>query len=119
MAAVQSEPWGDLLMGFPSPADDYVESRPCLNVMCQVRGSVTLFEIDGILHLLDSGLNPGEGDVLCYELYGERGVGKLMGGAIITREGEALEGNALEDVMVLGKVTFMVAKAHDDERPII
>ncbi|WP_338561930.1 hypothetical protein [Erwinia sp. E_sp_B04_7] len=84
-----------------------------------MRPSVALFEIDGILHLLDSDLRPSDGDVLCYELYGERGIGKLMGGAIITRDGDALEGNSLEDVMVLGKVTFMVAKAHDDERPII
>lgn len=106
-------------MGFPSPATDYIESRICINHICQMRPSVALFEIDGILHLLDSDLRPSDGDVLCYELYGERGIGKLMGGAIITRDGDALEGNSLEDVMVLGKVTFMVAKAHDDERPII
>lgn len=106
-------------MGFPSPAKDYVESRICLNNICQVRDSVSLFERDGIIHLLDTQLIPGEGDVLCFELYGEMGVGKLMRGAIITRDGEALEGSALEDVNVLGRVTFMITVCHDDCRPII
>lgn len=106
-------------MGFPSPAQDYVETRIDLNVICQVRPSVTMFDIDGVLHLMDSGAMPMSGDMLCFELYGERAIGKLMGQSIITRDGEALEATAMEDIMVLGKVTFMVSTYHDDSRPII
>lgn len=106
-------------MGFPSPAQDYVETRIDLNVICQVRPSVSLFEIDGVIHLMDSGSKPMSGDMLCFELYGERAVGKLMGQSIITRDGEALEASAMEDIVVLGKVTFMVSNYHEDSRPII
>jgi DNA polymerase V len=45
-------------MGFPSPAQDYVETRIDLYVICQVRPSVSLFEIDGVIHLMDSGSKP-------------------------------------------------------------
>lgn len=106
-------------MGFPSPAQDYVETRIDLNVICQVRPSVTMFDIDGVLHLMDSGAKPSCGDILCYELYGERSVGKLMGESIITRDGESLEGASVEDLVVLGKVTFMVSTFHEENRPII
>ncbi|NUE62717.1 hypothetical protein HUC12_07390 [Escherichia coli] len=106
-------------MGFPSPAQDYVETRIDLNVICQVRPSVTVFDIDGVLHLMDSGAKPCSGDILCFEIYGERMVGKLMGQSIITRDGDALEAAAMEDVVVLGEVTFMVANYHDDSRPVI
>lgn len=106
-------------MGFLSPAQDYVESRIDLNVICHVRPTVSLFEIDGVIHLIDSGSKPMSGDMLCFELYGERAVGKLMGQSIITRDGETLEGASMEDIVVLGKVTFMVSNYHEDRRPII
>lgn len=106
-------------MGFPSPATDYVESRIDLNVICQIRPTVSMLEIDGDFHLVDSGLKPCSGDLLCFELYGDVGVGKLMGQSIITRDGEALEGAAMEGIVVLGKVTFMVSSFYDDHRPII
>lgn len=102
-------------MGFPSPAQDYVESRIDLNDICQVRPTVSLFEIDGVIHLLDSGVSPCSGDMLCFELYGERAVGK----PIITRDGETIEGASMEDIVVLGKVTFMVSNYHEDSRPTI
>jgi len=51
-------------MGFPSPAQDYVETRIDLNVICQVRPSVSLFEIDGVIHLMDSGSRPITGGFL-------------------------------------------------------
>ncbi len=63
----------------------------------------------GVFHLMDSGAKPMSGDMLCFELYGERAVGKLMGQSIITRYGETLEGAAMENIVVLGKVTFMVS----------
>ena len=106
-------------MGFPSPAQDYVETRIDLNKICQVRPTVSLFEIDGVIHLIDSGAMPCSGDMLCVELYGERAVGKLIGHSIITRDGEALGAAAMEDIVVLGKLTFMVSNFHEDSRPTI
>lgn len=38
-----------------------------------------------------------------------------MGKALITDDGEAIEGQALEDVKVLGRVTFVINRARDDD----
>jgi len=35
-----------------------------------------MFEINGVIHLMDSGSKPMSGDILCFELYSERAVGK-------------------------------------------
>lgn len=73
----------------------------------------------GAFHLMDSGDKPMLGDMHCFELYGKRAVGKLIGQAIITRDGDALEAAGIKDIVVLGKVTFKVSTYHDDNRPII
>ncbi|EOW5691084.1 hypothetical protein ACOXQ5_004582 [Escherichia coli H10] len=46
---------------------------------------------------------------------------KVMGQAFITRDGEALEGEALDDVVVLGIVTFVINRIwkDDDDYPVI
>lgn len=46
---------------------------------------------------------------------------KIMSRAFITRDGEALEGEALDDVTVVGVVTFVINRAWptDDECPVI
>ncbi len=38
--------------------------------------------------------------------------------AIITEEGEAIEGESLEDVTIVGKVTYEVLCMHEDRRPV-
>ncbi|AVJ79462.1 hypothetical protein [Enterobacter hormaechei] len=42
-----------------------------------------------------------------------------MGKALITDDGEAIEGAALEEVEVLGRVTFFINRALDDDCPAI
>ncbi|EMF7140968.1 hypothetical protein V4E32_000237 [Klebsiella pneumoniae] len=46
---------------------------------------------------------------------------KVMGQAFITRDGEALEGEELDDVVVLGIVPFVINRTsrNDDECPVI
>jgi DNA polymerase V len=46
---------------------------------------------------------------------------KIMGRAFITRDGEALEGEALDDVTVVGVVTFVINRIgkDDDDYPVI
>jgi DNA polymerase V len=80
-------------MGFPSPAQDYVESRIDLNVICQVRPSVTMFDIDGVLHLMDSGSKPMSGGYALFRAVRREGGRQAdVGQSIITRDGETLEG---------------------------
>ncbi|EPY6702280.1 hypothetical protein AAHU49_06905 [Klebsiella quasipneumoniae subsp. quasipneumoniae] len=46
---------------------------------------------------------------------------KLFGGALVTDDEEALEDEALDDVIVIGIVTFVINRTsrNDDECPVI
>lgn len=64
--------------------------------------------------------NPGkldEGCTVVLSLYGHQQFAKLMGESFITEDGEAIEGESLEDVIVVGRVTFFVNRAGEDECP--
>lgn len=78
-----------------------------------------VMNVDGGYYLIESGGHTCDGEPLCYSFYGHYGIGKLMGGAFITQYGEAIEGDCLDDIEVLGKVTFMIASVHDNNRPVI
>lgn len=66
--------------------------------------------------------NPGkleQGCLVVISLYGATQFAKLMGQAFITEDGEAIEGEALEDIIVLGRVTNFVNRAGEDECPFM
>lgn len=61
------------------------------------------------------------GSMVLIEHCGHNQFAKRMGAALITDDGEALEGEALDDVSVLGVVTHLINEAtrpDDDETPI-
>lgn len=64
--------------------------------------------------------NPGkleQGCTAVLSLYGRQQFVKLMGQAFITEDCEAIEGEALQDVVVRGRVTFSVNRADEDDCP--
>ena len=105
-------------MGFPSPAADYVESRIDLNALFILHPSSTfLVERGNLSYVVDSSLKAGPGDEVCYELFGDQCVGKMMGRSIITPNGEVLEGSMLDDMLIRGVVVVTVMKAWEDRLP--
>lgn len=52
-------------------------------------------------------------------LYGQTQFAKLMGGALITDDGEAVEGEALEDVIVIGRVVSFEKDGCDYDSPVM
>ncbi|WP_431022590.1 DNA polymerase V [Erwinia rhapontici] len=107
-------------MGFPSPAMDYIEDRPCLNRLFVHHPAATSFiEFGGLNYVVDAALTPRDGDTLCYEMFGELAIGKMMGGCIITPDGESIEGEALSEVIVMGKVILTITQHYDWGRPTI
>lgn len=57
---------------------------------------------------------------MCYEWLGECGIGKLLGGCIITRDGDSIiEGEALAELTVIGTVVAAVVHLHDGNESII
>ena len=107
-------------MGFVSPAQDYMESRLDLNKLLVTHPRATLLiESDEGFVLVDRSLAVKVGDKVAYNFLGESAIGKLMYQAIITQEGEVIEGSSLEEVTILGKVTYEVLSMHDDCRLVI
>lgn len=106
-------------MGFPSPAKDYIEPRIDLNaIFIRHPAATKLVEHDGMTYIVDAAVRPREGSTLCYEWLGECGIGKRMGGCVITIDGESIEGDALAELNVIGTVVASVLHLHDG-RPTI
>ncbi|PLN67619.1 hypothetical protein CWN73_32310 [Klebsiella quasipneumoniae] len=62
----------------------------------------------------DRSQRPGQGDIVLIHHDGHTEFAKLMGRAFITRGGEAIEGEALDDVTVAGVVTFTICDVRQD-----
>lgn len=66
--------------------------------------------------------NPGkleQGCTVVLSLHGRQQFAKLMGESFITEDGEAVEGESLEDVIVVGRVTYFVNRADEDGCPVM
>lgn len=60
-----------------------------------------------------------QGCTVVLSLYGRQQFAKLMGPAFITEDDEAIEGEALEDIVLLGRVTCFVNRAGEDDCPVM
>ncbi|TCB94602.1 hypothetical protein [Enterobacter wuhouensis] len=105
-------------MGFPSPAMDYVERQLSPAILCNMGADSRVLETDVGFAIVEPATKKTPGDVLLILCDGHTQFAKLMGKALITDDGEAIEGNALEEVEVLGRVTFFINRAIDDGLPI-
>ncbi|MDV2901784.1 hypothetical protein R0H17_09095 [Phytobacter diazotrophicus] len=107
-------------MGFVSPATDYAETRLTLDAICGMKPTCGVLPTSTGYAVIDASLATIEqGCIVVISLYGATQFAKLMGTAFITEDGEAIEGEALEDIVVLGRVTYFVNRAGEDDSPII
>lgn len=105
-------------MGFASPATDYVERQLSPSVLCNIGAESRVLETDVGFAVIEPATKKGR-DVLLILCDGHSQFAKLMGKSLITDDGEAIEGTALEEVEVLGRVTFFINRALDDDCPAI
>lgn len=107
-------------MGFPSPAADYTERRIDLNEIMGANYESTLIlkTADGVV-VVDTSRRPKQGDTIYFQSWDKRQIGKLFPNAIICEDGDAIEGESLEEVVVIGVVTWMVMRVWDGEGPTI
>lgn len=105
-------------MGFPSPATDYVEQQLSPSILCDIGADSRVIETDIGFAVIEPVVKKTLGDVLLILCNGHTQFAKLMGEALITNDGEAIEGTALEEVQVLGRVTFFINSMINDDRPV-
>ncbi len=108
-------------MGFPSPAADYVEVRLTADKLCGTGPNTRIVTTDTGYAVVDFSVKPKQGNTVLIQYSGGTDFAKIMGRAFITRDGEALEGEALDDVTVVGVVTFVINRTgeDDDECPVM
>ncbi|EPY7144125.1 hypothetical protein ACXEIJ_003289 [Klebsiella quasipneumoniae] len=107
-------------VGFPSPAANYVEVRLTVDKLCGTGPNTRIVQTETGYVVVDFSVKPKQGDTVLIQHSGGTDFTKIMGKAFITRDGEALEGEALDDVTVAGVVTFVInlALPNNDECPI-
>lgn len=105
-------------MGFPSPTTDYVECALSPAVLCNIGAESRVLETDVGFAVIEPATRKTPGDVLLILFDGNTQFAKLMGEVLITDDGEAIEGTALAEVEVLGRVTFFINRATEDDIPV-
>jgi len=107
-------------MGLPSPAQDYVQRPLCLNELFNVNGNTLLIETSSGWAVIDKSQRPDPGIVLLVSVDGFNQFARWMGDALITEEGEAIEGEALDGVTVIGPVIALInAVDKGDDCPVL
>ncbi|HED3851484.1 TPA: hypothetical protein R4217_000303 [Enterobacter soli] len=101
-------------MGSPSPAQDYVEQPLTIDSLCGIDGNCRVIETSCGWAVINIAIRAGNGDTLLVTMDGRNQFVKLHGQALITEEGEAIEGEALSDVTVHGVLTHTLNRASDD-----
>lgn len=106
-------------MGFPSPAADYLARRLTVDMFCGISMNSRVLETSEGYAVIDVSLKARQGDTLVVLADGEMQFVKLAGRALISDDGEAIEGVALEEVNLLGVVTHLINRVKDDDCPVI
>lgn len=109
-------------MGFPSPAADYTARTLNIDVVCQISANSLTVETTTGFAVVERGKRPKPNDLVLIDLCGKSYFARVMGHSLITDDGEAIEGEALDDVSVAGVVTFIINRASDapnDDLPVI
>jgi len=102
-------------MGFVSPATDYVERRLCPETICGIGIDSRILETSSGFAVIEPVTRLVQGQVLLILSGGQTQFARFLGKALITEDGEAIKGDAAEEVEVLGRVTFFINSTEADE----
>ncbi len=105
-------------MGFVSPAGDYVERRLSPETICNVGIDTRFLETSSGFAVIEPVTRLVQGQTLLILSGGRMQFAKLRGKALITDDGEAIEGVAAEEVEVMGRVTFFINSTDADDLPV-
>lgn len=109
-------------VGFPSPANDYVERRLTVDDICQNDANCLIIQTSTGYAVVNRSFRPKQSNLVLISFCGRTHFARVLGRSLITDDGEAIEGDALDDVTVVGVVTFLINSALNavtDELPVI
>ena len=105
-------------MGFPSPAGDYVEQRLTPERICGIGMDSRILETSSGYAVIEPCTRLVQNQVLLILSGGRTQFARVMGRALICDDGEAIEGAAAEEVEVMGRVTYFINSAIEDDRVV-
>lgn len=73
---------------------------------------------DGVV-IIDRSVRPKVGDTIYFVAFGICQLGMMGRNYIACEDGETFEGEALEEITIIGVQTWGVISAREDDRPII
>ncbi|MGQ4593789.1 hypothetical protein ACUIG4_17820, partial [Raoultella ornithinolytica] len=85
---------------------------------CNLGANTLVVETSDGYAVVDVSRRPRQGDTVLVRYDGRAEFTKLMGRALITADGEAIEGDALDDVEVIGVVTHTIIDVQRDDSPV-
>ncbi|VVT49257.1 Error-prone repair protein UmuD [Kosakonia radicincitans] len=104
-------------MGFPSPAADYAEQTLTPELLCRVDANCQVIETNTGYAVIERSLQPADGDMVLALYDGSIQFAKWMRSALITDDGEAIEGEALDEVTVFGVLAYIINRISEDRLP--
>lgn len=105
-------------MGFPSPAQDHIEQRIDLNkILMPHPAHMLMIETPAGFAIVDRTVQGKPGDKVAFQLSDYAQLGRLFRSGIISMDGETIDGDGLNGIIVLGKVTYEVMRVWHDDRP--
>ena len=105
---------------YGNPAADYVEQSLSITSICGYDGNCRTIETSAGYAIINVARKPEVDDTVLVSFCGSLDFAKVQGKALITQDGEAIEGDALDDTTVMGVVTHLLNRVTDtDNRPVI
>lgn len=105
-------------MAFASPANDYVESRLSPETIGGIGIDSRIMETSSGFAVIEPVTRLVQWQVLLILSGGRTQFAIFRGKALITDDGEAIEGEAAEEVEVMGRVTYFINSADADDIPV-
>lgn len=102
-------------MGFPSPANDYVETRLTVDHLYHIDAICIGIDTSTDYSVINCALRVKQGTPILINNCGRIQFAKLMCESLIAVEGEVLEGEMLDEVDVIGVVTFLINSVLQEE----
>ncbi|HFM1813863.1 TPA: hypothetical protein ACG6OL_003141 [Escherichia coli] len=95
-------------MGFPSPAMDFIQTRLTPDIVCGTNANTLIIKTSSGYAVVEKGGIPVKGDYVLINWLGRNYFARPAGKALITDDGEAIEGDAAEEAEVMRRVTHFI-----------